>query len=155
MAEVYYWAWRDGNVGHLSMSLSDGTYLSYWPQDAVNVKNDLFSKCPGSQLPNLRSDIESEGRQPDVTESIPSGAIDEYKIKTWWSNIIRRGTEYNMLWSNCSHMIRRALEVGGLDRKMCEVKWYSPFRYVPVEDTFPLEPAKVLHWIQKCKCYLK
>jgi hypothetical protein len=36
MAKVYFWKWGlwsgDG-VGHLSLLLSDGTYISHWPKE--------------------------------------------------------------------------------------------------------------------------
>lgn len=32
---IYYWGMQNGNIGHLSLELSDGIYISHWPKEPV------------------------------------------------------------------------------------------------------------------------
>jgi hypothetical protein len=128
---------KDGNKGHLSMSLTDGTYLSHWPNQPAGP----FKKYPGAQL-SFQSDVISEGCQPDEILKLPNNMVDENKIKTWWMQSIKEGTTYNLLFSNCGQMIRTALIQGG-------IKEPQAYQHQGGLNEI-ITPFHVLTWIKMC-----
>lgn len=42
VVSVYVWLPKDGNVGHGSLGLSDGTYISWWPAGDKNKTSVTF-----------------------------------------------------------------------------------------------------------------
>lgn len=104
-AEVYIWPPFEENVGHSSMKLSDGTYISYWPSEKVSKEKP---ECPPSLAGSVEEDASNEKeRDPNiyVVEISDSG---EKKIKEWWDKY--KTTHYHVAFNNCSTIIFLALE---------------------------------------------
>lgn len=136
MATVYYWEYSKSNVGHLSLALNNGCYISHWPE---SVAKAFSLPDKGHPVPSLEMDIELEEKQPDESLIIPAGEIkfiksysdcvyigsslflemiDIDKMKEWWHSQTKRGTTYHFLISNCAQMVYRALCVGGILREI-------------------------------------
>jgi RHS repeat-associated protein len=102
--EIYYWGVDLPNrrVGHIAMKLSDGTYISLFPD--------------GKHTPE--QDITAEGREAD--RSYRLYGLNEKAIAAWWK---RANTTYSKYSNNCADIVGNALRVGGLDalaRAGCE-----------------------------------
>jgi hypothetical protein len=122
-ATIFVWYPRGENVGHGSMALSDGTYISWWPS------GDVFDSPAASQ--GMRGDKRSEGGRIPNYASPPIERLDERKVSEWWQQISgRRPGDYSaarhevrsalgrfqlLEGSNCSNMVVRALVVGGVE----------------------------------------
>ncbi|KAL3855676.1 hypothetical protein ACJMK2_014895 [Sinanodonta woodiana] len=113
--KVYVWLPHGDNVGHSSMTLSDGTHISWWPSDKeAKKKSNLKSiySSPASLSQNLDEDIYLEGNfQPNENYSLPDGFIDEDAISKWWGSFSSK-ENYRVLDQNCCHVVFKALEAG-------------------------------------------
>lgn len=115
MAKLFYWPPKTTqggvNVGHLSMRLNDGTYISHWPdsRDKLGIKTSR-----GMTNFNLEDDIDAEGELYSETVEIPEEKIDVGKIRQWWESIKKQKADYHLLFANCAQMVERALIEGGL-----------------------------------------
>lgn len=141
MATVYYWALKGtSNLGHLSIKLSNGTYISYWPKD------HSIWKRGSAQSPTLENDISLEGRPPDQTLPIPSQMINEALIVTWWKKYLHSST-YNLVGNNCGQVVRRALVEGGIEET---IPWYHKYIYKATKSIHAatLTPHDCLAWIK-------
>jgi RHS repeat-associated protein len=111
---VHYWApmpyWKglapkgswDFMSGHTSITLEDGTYISWWPAPSGRG-------VPGKKIDSLRDDSLSEERPPDASVKVCD--LDEAAIKKWWVNY-----SGNFTWSNnCADIVREALRQGGMN----------------------------------------
>ncbi|KAJ6640040.1 hypothetical protein Bhyg_12789 [Pseudolycoriella hygida] len=109
---VYFWSFRGPkSVGHLSMSLSNGRYISHWPK---GDKRSIW-KVTSSQYLSLDIDIRAEGRTPDETLVFPANiTLDERKIEEWWNSFIPKA-EYHLLGQNCAQVVEEALKAGGFE----------------------------------------
>ncbi|KAK3582636.1 hypothetical protein CHS0354_001681 [Potamilus streckersoni] len=100
--KFYVWLPHGDNIGHSSMTLSDGTHISWWPSDQeLKKKSSLMSMLisPASLNQTLDEDIYLEGNiKPDGEYTLPDGFIDEDAI---------------MLDQNFCHVVFKALEEGG------------------------------------------
>lgn len=103
MATIYYWETAKLSVGHISMALSDGTYISHWPENNKGLKSTL-SKPKQS----LEEDSKAEGRDPDKCIIFFEKFFNSSKISTWWEDLIK-GLRYNVVTSNCAHVVFEAL----------------------------------------------
>ena len=109
--KVYVWTPEGGNVGHASMELSDGTYISWWPEYGGKAQQTAM-KAPGFQNRTLEDDVRDEGKNPDYTFIIPAKlGLDEGSIKRWWASM--KSTEKWSLLNNCCGAVKRAFEAGG------------------------------------------
>jgi hypothetical protein len=43
---LYYWEAADGNWGHISLTLSDGTHISWWPSTPIGATKALPELVP-------------------------------------------------------------------------------------------------------------
>lgn len=105
--KVYIWskAKSDMVIGHASMSLSDGTHISWWPTDEGKLKN--FS-APARQGQTLNDDINLEESNP-TEYTIPMTTVQEKQIKAWWENFKATTEDYHLLKMNCSTVVYNAL----------------------------------------------
>lgn len=71
LATFHFWPPRPGYVGHVSMHLDDGTYVSNWPFD-----NSLFTP---NRFPSFADDIKDERREPF-----------SFPINLWFGDFKRR-----------------------------------------------------------------
>lgn len=108
MSKLYYWRW--GNVGHTSLELSDGTYISHWPEGAIQ-KTETLNNFSAMQMPSLDGDVYCQGCEPHHTLSISKDLLDTAKIKKWWSKYCRNAN-YNMVFENCTHTVSQAIQQG-------------------------------------------
>lgn len=119
---LYYWAPGDDCWGHIALTLSDGTHISWWPSTSIGA-NKANKALPGlvsvamftewvaaNSNQTLQKDIEYEGKAPAVL-SIPRG-LDEAKIKAWWTKF-SLSEKYNAARQNCSTVVYIALTKGG------------------------------------------
>ena len=95
---------KGGWYGHASVTLDDGTYISYWPNRPISPPFDSTQARP----PNYDQDKGGEnGRTP--TDYYIQG-LDENKIKKWWKNCPHGN--FSTL-NNCSTITCQALRQGG------------------------------------------
>jgi hypothetical protein len=113
MVIIHCWWERvlEGSVGHASLSLSDGTYISLWPENYQKVSSGS-SKGPKLEVA-LKDDIKNEGRDPDKQVEILKclNLVDESKVKKWWMEY-KTKVKYNVLASNCAQTVYEALMQG-------------------------------------------
>jgi RHS repeat-associated protein len=97
---------KNGWYGHVSITLDDGTYISYWPDRPINPPFDGTNP----RSPDYGKDKEGEGGRDPCDTKI--NGLDEKKIKEWWE----KGNHGNFcLTNNCSDIVSEALRQGGLD----------------------------------------
>lgn len=99
-------------LGHASLTLADGTHISWWPTDKIQGKK---SKKNPRGVGSLEEDIELEGRDPDLTFKL--SRLDERRIKRWWEALLDCGATYNLCTRNCCHIVMNALKAGGFKCK--------------------------------------
>lgn len=112
---VYIWLPHNGNVGHASMELPDGTYISWWPEgkDSAKGKKDKgilnWAVSPAVIADDLDDDIASEDDRNPVVHKVPVPKVAN--IKAWWTKN-KYGT-YVVLGKNCCDVVINALNAGG------------------------------------------
>jgi len=114
---VYIWKYRGSTVawGHASLSLSNGTYISWWPSPAgrdpkiSSSLSDIYTADPiiGRKFEN---DVRDEQQNPD--QIIYINGLDEAAIEKWW-NDFRKNNKWKTLSTNCSFVAAQGLKVGG------------------------------------------
>ena len=112
--KVYVWLPQDGQVGHASLELTNGTHISWWP-DAEKRKKIPFKTKKGANPNSLDEDIFWENRNPDRITYI-SGNYDEDAMERWWEEFKYSGS-YTLLGKNCCWVVYTALRKGGAPRK--------------------------------------
>lgn len=106
MATIYYWKITKQSVGHISMALSDGTYISHWPENNKGLKS-TSSKPKQS----LKEDIKAEERKPDKCIELSEIFFDSEEISIWWKNLVEFDSlSYHLITSNCAHVVHEALK---------------------------------------------
>lgn len=108
MIQIFLWKFHGKNVGHLSMALSNGTYISFWPNEDLQLKR---KKNPASL--SYEDDEYSQGRPADNVLELPDDIVDQEKIKVWWSDYVDHN-KYHLLTNNCALVVQQALLVGGI-----------------------------------------
>jgi len=115
-AIIHVWAYRGINtaVGHASLSLTNGTYISWWP-GSVNFKQlpflPLTFSANGVAPANLAQDTALEYQPPDTSIRIPT--INETAVDNWWASFKTPGKKWNVTSQNCSTTVFDALKAGG------------------------------------------
>lgn len=119
MATIYYWAMEPLSlaVGHISMELDDGTYISHWPEARIAQEERNAKKNPlmkrGIAQPTLQDDKIVEGKTYTEKVILPRRLVDGGKVKAYWESLQKKGTNYHLLFSNCAQMVEAALRAGG------------------------------------------
>ncbi|XP_041354133.1 uncharacterized protein LOC121371970 [Gigantopelta aegis] len=108
--KVYVWMPTNELVGHASLELSDGTYISWWPDEDKNKSLPMVT-MKGHASSSLEEDIDGEGRQP-THEFTLKKKYDERKMKKWWDKFKYEGW-YVLTGSNCCWVVYKALTEGG------------------------------------------
>lgn len=113
MLTINYWGPRitPFRIGHLSLELEDGTYISHWPGDK---SKQISPSKQGKSHHTFEDDVKAEGGEPNEIVKIPAHMINIAKIKEWWNSMIEKGTKYNLWAENCAQIVIRALWMGGL-----------------------------------------
>ena len=109
---VYVWLPTAGAVGHASMQLENGTYISLWPSEGVTKTNKMKSQH-GARIGSLDEDIYTMRSDPDRTFYISD--LDEGAIQSWWDNF---DDKYNLIGQNCCNAVIGGLRAGGSDGKL-------------------------------------
>ena len=107
--------------GHASITLDDGTYISWWPRPDHRVAGDLpdVFTTPAYQdedstllLDEEREGTVSKPKPPDVEINIHG--LCEKNIKKWWDKF-RATNQWNTRTQNCSTTAADALKAGNAD----------------------------------------
>lgn len=115
-AIVHIWAYRglDVAVGHASMTLADGTYISWWPSGVLKKYMSLLDitySAVAFNNRNLDGDIKDEEQKPDTNVSVWHLNVDA--IKTWWQGFNTPGKLWIATTQNCSTTVYQAILAGG------------------------------------------
>jgi RHS repeat-associated protein len=102
----FYGPWLQ-RWGHVSLTLDDGTYISFYPADFSLV----HPNGPGIFSPSLSDDNLNEGGKPDVQIKLDN--LDENAIKAWWDNYKKTNPEFRGFTNNCSTVVKNAFDIGG------------------------------------------
>jgi hypothetical protein len=125
LLDVHIWNYRGKDVawGHASVTLEDGTHISWWPQQGGREPS-WYSDADYTvdAIPNqtLAADIHLEEQAPDKTIKIIG--LDEAAIKAWW-NSFRSTHKWKTSSQNCSTTAAEALKAGGAN-----VQWKDVFK---------------------------
>jgi RHS repeat-associated protein len=114
LATLHYWAsqftgpWLD-RYGHVSLSLDDGTYISFYPTsfNLLNPNGPIDPIFSGS----VDGDSNNEKSLPDI--NIKLDYLDEAAIKAWWNNYKKSNPKFRGLSNNCSTVVSNAFDSGG------------------------------------------
>ncbi|KAL3855690.1 hypothetical protein ACJMK2_014896 [Sinanodonta woodiana] len=116
--KVYIWLPHGENLGHSSLELSDGTYISWWPtkkefknKSSIVTRVGSILRSPAALSENLDEDNGLEGNPPNIIYTLPDGRIDEDAIREWWVPF-SMNQEYRVFDQNCCHVVFKALEAG-------------------------------------------
>jgi RHS repeat-associated protein len=135
LLDVHYWAPSQGGskggwYGHVSITLNNGTYISYWPSQPIAPP---FEHTP-ARAPNYALDRTEEGDRDPVNVHIDG--LDESAIERWWNG--GQGHGDFSTFNNCSTTVSEALRQGGLpiprrpvyqpDQVMLDLKVLLPLR---------------------------
>lgn len=109
---VYLWAPTTTflSFGHLSLELSDGTYISFWPRDdtGLTIKDYLKGTAAQSQwIHSHRKDMDLLGHTGPV-KTIPVFDLDIEAIKAWWDRYKKKEPMWS-LTNSCSNIVYIAL----------------------------------------------
>ena len=120
---VHIWLYRGKDVawGHASLTLEDGTHISWWPE--AENRNYLIEALDIYEVDAIKEQefeddmyLEGEGKEyvkPDC--SIKIIGLDEKAIKEWWEEFSQSNT-WKTLSQNCSTTVADALKNGGGDK---------------------------------------
>lgn len=106
---VYLWTSRAAfrSFGHISLELSDGAYISFWPRDDI-TKSDGVLGTAARWIPSRREDMNLLGyRAPDKT--IPVFDLNIVVIRAWLQSYQEKDPEWSLLVNSCSKIVYRAL----------------------------------------------
>jgi RHS repeat-associated protein len=100
--------------GHASMTLDDGTHISWWPsgndrRGSLYPSTPLYT-APANDPQTMDDDVQLEGRIPD--RDIRIDGLDEAAIKKWWI-AFKAANKWKTLTQNCSTTAAEALSAGG------------------------------------------
>eukprot|EP01084_Bolivina_argentea_P251969 422821_1 len=97
------------NVGHASLELPDGTYISWWP---------------GGPHKSLSEDIHYEKCEPRIYSLCLPYGYDNI-VKEWWQKLQRTET-YDTTGMNCSKVVYLALKKNGVTFNNDEILVWKP-----------------------------
>jgi RHS repeat-associated protein len=115
LLKVHIWKYRGKSEawGHASITLEDGTHISWWPggegREGLLMFMNIYSASPNDPQ-NFARDVSLEGRPPDYEINIVG--LDEKKILEWWQNF-KGKNKWKTLSKNCSTVAADALKIGG------------------------------------------
>ena len=137
---IYIWEAGIGIVGHGSMTLHDGTHISWWPKDD-KLKSSArihMKSVEAETASSYNQDTEWEGKTADRIIPIKKGKLDIATIKAWWMQF-RDKRNYHLLGNNCCSVIYEALKRGGATK-------YASFPWNPIST-----PANLRDYALKLK----
>ncbi|PSN51180.1 hypothetical protein C0J52_06048 [Blattella germanica] len=135
MIKVYLWNMTTSRWGHLSLELSDGTYISFWPKETRGFKKASLGT-------SYESDVKSEGSSADDILELPDDIVDQEEIKSWWKDYVLNN-QYSLVFNNCAQVVKEALVKGGIAKYMDEETTRA---YVTATT-----PLQVYVWAASCR----
>ena len=109
---IHIWGRMGSMVGHVSLQLKNGVYVSLWPTEEQSVENVKPKQLVDSHGSDFDNDVIMENnRQPTETIEI-KGKLDCDAIGEWWK--LDQNAGYNLLNKNCTDAVKEALEMGKL-----------------------------------------
>lgn len=113
---VYVWNYLGKDVawGHTSLELSDGTYISWWPQGYNRQRMPLIPQVyTVDAFPNqtYANDVSFEDNHPPDWRML-IGGLNESEIRSWWGGF-KTSHQWSTLSQNCSTTVADALWAGG------------------------------------------
>jgi hypothetical protein len=141
LSVVYLWSFKGKleSWGHVSLGLSDGTYISWWPQAGdESVRTSVLPEFINNMAPSLRllylapalpnqtyeMDSKLEGwvegklkdakpKHADITITIPD--LNVAAIKVWWENFKSNpANKWETVGQNCAKTVCDALFHGSI-----------------------------------------
>lgn len=124
---IFVWNPHGSNVGHAALSMTGGTYISWWPIETM-FGGQAHSSSIRLDRQRERADKSKPPRNPDYA-SAPITDLDEGAIARFWEEMSGRSPDdphasrmeprrahgnYNLFGENCANMVVRALFDGGL-----------------------------------------
>ena len=112
---VHIWDYRGSSEawGHASMTLEDGTHISWWPsgqnRESIPFISEIYT-APANDPQTYNDDVRLEGQAPD--KQIEIKCLDENKIKQWWL-VFKTTHKWKTLSQNCSTTVADGLKAGG------------------------------------------
>ena len=128
---VHIWRYRGKSEawGHTSMTLEDGTHISWWPSgtryDHKKLVPNIYTADPNDPQ-TFSDDVDMEKQEPDV--QIEIDCLDESEIKDWWLSF-KKSNKWKTLSQNCSTTVADGLKAGGAKVKgqdigaSCNIVW--------------------------------
>jgi len=112
---VHIWNYQGKDIawGHASLTLEDGTHISWWPSEQGRERNKFISEiytAPANDPQTFLKDVAFEGQKPD--HQIRIIGLDEKKIEKWWLEF-KKTHQWKTLSQNCSTTAADALKEGG------------------------------------------
>ena len=113
---VHVWHYKGSTDawGHASITLDNGTHISWWPspsgRDYTFGQSVPIYSAPPNDPQALTDDINLEGQLPDV--EIVINGLDEAAIDAWWQNY-RKNNRWKTFGRNCATTASDALKAGG------------------------------------------
>ena len=119
--KIYIWKYEGSKAGqrwgHASMELSNGVYISWWPNkrevtDTSRLNPNIYT-ANAYKGREYKDDLRDEKQMPDYVIIIDG--LDEEAIMDWWIEY-QKNRDWSSLSRNCSTTIAKALEAGGGDK---------------------------------------
>ena len=112
---VHMWNYRGKSDawGHASITLEDGTHISWWPQAQRRDRKKMFPmlyEVDPNNPQTMQDDIDMEGQAPDKNVKITG--LNEQAIKDWWLQY-QQDNKWKTISRNCSTTASLALRAGG------------------------------------------
>ena len=120
---VHYWApqAQPYRVGHVSMTLPDGTYISWFPQKQLPISDVSRGRT-------LTKDTTDEGGAPD--DYVISG-VDTKKFEEWWKKFEKDHKSWIFSGPNCTTVVEEALTIGGAKDVPTGPEFVTPAKLLP------------------------
>ncbi|XP_053386496.1 uncharacterized protein LOC128550771 [Mercenaria mercenaria] len=95
---VHIWRPDKDHIGHSALELSDGTYISWWPETECDANHPRVKAAPNT---SLSQDIEEEGKRHPISYTIQVSCEELNAIKRWWAGF-KCKADYQFVSNNCS-----------------------------------------------------
>ena len=109
------------HVGHVSMTLPDGTYISWFPEQRRLVSPVVRHRTMGD-------DIAAEGMNP-IDFKIEN--VDTKEVKAWWEQFSNTHNYWMAQGPNCTTVVGDALRAGGIQEVPSSKQAWYPRALLP------------------------
>ncbi|CAG2171373.1 unnamed protein product [Oppiella nova] len=124
ISQVLLWDPSGNNIGHCALQLSDGTYISFWPE-VQYTRRDYVKKLPvKSKWSTYKQDKCAENDNgPDHKIVIENSMLSNERIRDWWLN--NQYQDYCLHSNHCADVVYKAIKIGlneGFDDKLDDIE---------------------------------